>query len=51
MPRSVPHINNSAIFGNLKVLAEIVGQVVEAIGEAQALQSEGRQSEAMGGLP
>jgi hypothetical protein len=34
----------------LQVLAELAGQAVEAIGEAQVLQAEGRQSEAMNAL-
>ena len=39
-----------AIAGVLRVLAEVVGQTVEAVGEAQALLADGKQFEAIRAL-
>jgi hypothetical protein len=37
-----------AVAGSLAVMAQVVGLAVESVGEAQVLQSAGKQSEAIG---
>jgi hypothetical protein len=48
--KQVVSSSNPAIAGVLRVLAEVVGQTVEAVGEAQALLADGKELDAIRAL-